>query len=291
VTPSSGRGEARLALDDDEASPALASETPPAVVADRVEAAYGGRVVWSGASFAIPSGAFCAVLGPNGSGKSTLMRMLLGLLRPRAGRLEVMGEEPRRGNPSIGYVPQASSFDPDFGIRGRDYVGLGLDGHRWGVRSPFGLPDKRSLVEAAIRAVEATEFADQPMGRLSGGEQQRLILAQSLVGNPQILLLDEPLSNLDVRNRASIVQLLDDVRRRRALTVVLVAHDVNPLLRFLDLVIYVAKGRLAVGPPSEVITSESLSSIYGAPVEVVRDRRGRIFVVGLEEEAGHPHPA
>jgi zinc/manganese transport system ATP-binding protein len=281
-------GEEGLALVESPPDPTA----PPTIVGRELAAGYGSRLVWSGASFEIPSAAFCAVLGPNGSGKSTLIRMLLGLLRPRAGRLEVLGEVPRRGNPAIGYVPQTSSFDPEFGIRGRDYVGLGLDGHRWGVRSPFGRRESGRLVDTAIQAVDATGFANQPMGRLSGGELQRLILAQALVGNPQILLLDEPLSNLDVRNRASIVQLLDDVRRRRGLTVVLVAHDVNPLLRFLDLVIYAAKGQLAVGRPAEVITSDSLSSIYGAPVEVIRDRRGRVFVVGLEEEeVGHPHPA
>jgi zinc/manganese transport system ATP-binding protein len=267
--------------------------SPPdaAIVADGLVAGYRDGLVWSGATFSLPEGSFSAVLGPNGSGKSTLIRMLLGLLRPRAGHLAVLGEEPRRGNPAIGYVPQASSFDPEFGIRGLDYVALGLDGDRWGVPSPFRLRERRRLVQAAVQAVDAGGYAHRPMGRLSGGEQQRLILAQALTGNPRILLLDEPLSNLDVRSRASIVQLLDHVRRERGLTVVLVAHDVNPLLPYLDLVVYVAQGRVAVGPPAEVITSERLSSIYGAAVEVIQDRRGRVFVVGLEEEAGHPHPA
>jgi zinc/manganese transport system ATP-binding protein len=270
--------------------PPAAPAVGPAIVARALAAGYGARLVWSDASFTIPHGAFCAVLGPNGAGKSTLVRMLLGLVPPVAGHLQVLGATPSRGNSAIGYVPQNAAFDPEFSVRGLDYVGLGLEGHRWGLPLPFAHGRRRRQIEAAVRAVCASAFADRPMGRLSGGEQQRLVLAQALVGGARVLVLDEPLSNLDVRSRASIVQLLDQVRRERGLTVVLVAHDINPLVRVLDLVIYVARGRLSAGPPHEVITSESLSAIYGAPVEVLRDRRGRVFVVGLEEEVGHPHP-
>ena len=140
-----------------------------------------------------------------------------------------------------------------------------------------------------LRSVRAEGYADRAMGRLSGGEQQRLVLAQALVSRPRVLLLDEPLSNLDVRNQAATVRLVAEVGRAQGLTVILVAHDINPLLPHIDRVVYVAGGRIAVGPPSEIITSEALSRIYDAPIEVIRDSMGRLFVVGLEEEVGHPH--
>jgi zinc/manganese transport system ATP-binding protein len=152
-----------------------------------------------------------------------------------------------------------------------------------------GTAKANAAIAASIRSVDATGYADRNLGRLSGGEQQRLLLAQALVGVPEILLLDEPLSNLDVRNQQSMVQLISDVARRRQLTVLLIAHDVNPLLKHIDHVLYVAQGRLAMGKPDEIITSESLSRIYSSPVEVLRDSQGRVFVVGLEEEVSHPH--
>ena len=263
--------------------------TDSAIVAQDLTASYGSRPVWSHGTFAIPSGSFTAILGPNGAGKSTLIRMILGQLEPAGGHLEVLGHQPRRGNPKIGYVPQGSAFDPELSIRGRDFVGLGLDGHRWGLPLPSGAGARAAAVDAAISSVGAEGYAERPLGRLSGGEQQRLLLAQALVGRPQLLLMDEPLSHLDVRNQAAIVDLIMEVGRQRDLTVLLIAHDVNPLLPHIDHVLYVAQGRVAMGRPSEIITSETLSRIYSAPVEVLKDSRGRVFVVGLEEETSHPH--
>jgi zinc/manganese transport system ATP-binding protein len=259
-----------------------------AIVARDVAAGYGSRAIWSQASFSIRSGSFTAILGPNGAGKSTLIRLILGQIPAIAGHLEVLGETPRRGNPRIGYIPQASTFDPELSIRGRDFVGLGIDGHRWGVRLA-GRAAVAAATDAAIAAVGAKEYADRQLGRLSGGEQQRLLLAQALVGQPALLLMDEPLSHLDVRNQGAIVQLISEVARQRNLTVLLIAHDVNPLLPHIDQVLYIAHGRLAIGKPADIITSESLSEIYSAPVEVLKDRHGRVFVVGLEEEVSHPH--
>jgi zinc/manganese transport system ATP-binding protein len=261
-----------------------------AVTAHGVAVSYGGRTIWSGASFSIPAGAFAVVLGPNGAGKSTLVKLILGLAQPSAGRLEVLGQRPRRGSSLIGYVPQGVAFDAEFSIRGADFVGLGIDGHRWGMPLlSWTRGGRRAAIAEAIEAVGASGYAGRPMGRLSGGEQQRLLLAQALVGRPRILLLDEPLSNLDVRSQRAIVRLIGEVARASGLTVVMVAHDVNPLLPLLDQVIYVARGQVAVGAPAEIITSGSLSRIYDAPIEVIRDRRGRVFVVGLDEEVAHPH--
>ncbi len=259
-----------------------------AIVAEDLAAAYGSRRIWSGASFTIPSGSFTAVLGPNGSGKSTLIRMLLGQLAPAAGRLTVLGARPHRGNPNIGYIPQGTSFDPELSIQGRDFVGLGLDGHRWGVRVA-GRARAAAAAKASIDAVGASAYAERQLGKMSGGEQQRLLLAQALVGHPRMLVLDEPLSHLDVRNQGSMVQLITDMARQQSLTVLLIAHDVNPLLAHIDHVLYIANGRLAMGPPADIITSQRLTEIYSAPVEVLQDSRGRVFVVGLEEEVSHPH--
>jgi len=262
--------------------------TEAAIVAADLSAAYGARRIWSGATFSIPAGSFTAVLGPNGSGKSTLIRMILGQLAPARGRLEVLGGSPHRGNPSIGYVPQGSSFDPDLSIRGRDFVGLGIDGHRWGMRFA-GRENAEAQARAAIEAVGANGYADMSVGRVSGGEQQRLLLAQALVGRPRLLVMDEPLSHLDVRNQRAMVQLIGEVARERGLTVLLIAHDVNQLLAHIDHVLYIAQGKLAMGKPEDIITSARLTEIYSSPVEVIKDSRGRLFVVGLEEEVSHPH--
>jgi zinc/manganese transport system ATP-binding protein len=264
------------------------TDPPAAIVARGLSASYGPRAIWSGATFSIPSGSFTAILGPNGGGKSTLIRLILGQMSPASGSLEVLGQPPQRGNPQIGYIPQGSSFDPDLSLRGRDFVGLGIDGHRWGIRLAARAQAARAA-DRAIRAVGAADYAGRPLGRLSGGEQQRLLLAQALVGNPRLLLLDEPLSHLDVRNQGAIVQLIGEVRRERQLTILLIAHDVNPLLPHIDHVLYVAHSKVAMGKPADVITSESLSEIYSSPVEVLTDSRGRVFVVGLEEETSHPH--
>jgi zinc/manganese transport system ATP-binding protein len=262
--------------------------TDQAIVARDLTASYGARPIWSAGTFTIPTGSFTAILGPNGAGKSTLIRMILGQLPPAGGRLEVLGRTPHRGNPAIGYVPQGSVFDPELSIRGRDFVGLGLDGHRWGVRLT-GRARAAAATKASIDAVGAGDYADRPLGNLSGGEQQRLLLAQALVGQPRLLLMDEPLSHLDVRNQGAMVQLITEVARERLLTVLLIAHDVNPLLPHIDQVLYVANGRLAIGRPKDIITAKRLTEIYSSPVEVLTDSRGRLFVVGLEEEVSHPH--
>ena len=263
----------------------------PVVCAHDLAAGYGPNTVWSDATFDIDAGAFVAILGPNGAGKSTLLRLVLGLLRPRSGTIEVLGEPPRRGNPAIGYVPQARTLDPDVAFRGVDLVRLGLDGHRFGFAPPWRSQRvQRDAVDRAVESVGATAYAHRRLGAMSGGERQRLLLAQALVGDPALLLLDEPLANLDVRNQATMAELIGSVARARHLTVLLVAHDLNPLRNLIDVVCYVAGGNVAFGPPDEVVTPEVLSKLYGAPVEVLVDSRGRRFVVGIEEETAHPHP-
>ena len=262
----------------------------PVVVARDLTAAYGAAVVWEGASFEVGAGEFVAVLGPNGGGKSTLIRMLLGLLAPRSGSLQVLGHPPRRGNSGIGYLPQAKPVDRDIPMSGRDLVALGLDGHRWGIRGPGRVRAAvGEQVSLALEAVEATEFSREPLGRLSGGQVQRLLLAQAIVGRPRILVLDEPLAGLDLRSQAVVAQLVGRLSRDLDLAVLLVAHDVNPLLGVLDRVLYLAQGQAAIGSVADVINADTLSRLYGVAVEVLHDSRGRLFVVGAEDELSHHH--
>jgi zinc/manganese transport system ATP-binding protein len=254
-----------------------------------LSAAYGRTTVWDGADFEVSPGEFIGVLGPNGAGKSTLLRMLLGLLDPAEGTLSVFGEPPRRGNPAIGYVPQRRPIDPDLRLAGTQFVKLGLTGFRWGVGWPGRRPELARRVTDAVAAVGAAGYADHPVGTLSGGELQRLMLAQAIISEPRLLLLDEPLANLDVRNQVSVAQLVAGLARTRRMAVLLIAHDINPILGVLDRVAYVARGRVTIGRPDEVITSAHLSALYQGNVEVLTDSRGRLFVVGLEDEAAHPH--
>jgi zinc/manganese transport system ATP-binding protein len=270
--------------------PQPVSQREPVIEAAGLASGYGGRIVWSGAGFTVGPGEFLTVLGPNGAGKSTLLRMLLGLLPPAAGELRVFGGPPRRGHPSIGYVPQRRTLDPELTIGAADLVALGVDGHRWGMRlSRRRGRERREAVTRALGAVGADGYAHRSTGRLSGGEQQRLQLAQALVARPRLLLLDEPLASLDLRSQHAVSTLVAGLHDDLGFAVVLVTHDVNPVLSFTDRVMYIAGGGVSVGTPDEVITSENLSRLYDTEVEVLTDSRGRVFVAGLEAETAHPH--
>ncbi|MBV8195007.1 MAG: metal ABC transporter ATP-binding protein [Candidatus Dormibacteraeota bacterium] len=260
----------------------------PAVSLRNAGVRFGERWVWRGVDMDVRQGEFVVVLGPNGAGKTTLLRVLLGLTELNEGRISVLGDSARDARPRVGYVPQRRAFDRDLYVRGRDLVALGIDGSHWGIALPTAAHRRRrELVDAALAAVGAGGFASRPVGHLSGGEQQRLLLAQALVTRPQILLLDEPLASLDLRAQAVASSLVASVAHERGISVVLVAHDVNPLVTVLDRVAYVANGQISIGKPDDVITSERLSQLYDYPVEVLRDSIGRIVVVGLEERDAH----
>ena len=255
----------------------------PAVRFSGATLEYNGRRVWTDLSIAFESGSFIAILGPNGSGKTSLLRIVLGLVSLTAGSVEVFGAPPRRGNPAIGYVPQHQHFDAELPLRGRDLVRLGVDGHRWGIGLPDDAMDRR--VDAAIASVNAREYADAALGRLSGGEQQRLRIAQALVGDPRMLLCDEPLANLDLRHQQEIAELIGAWRRGDGRTVLFVTHDVNPVLQLVDRVLFVVNGRWAAGTPDEVLTPERMSELYGSHVDVLRVH-DRILVVGEATGSG-----
>src|SRR4051794_29394721 len=260
------------------------------------EAVVAGRIVWSRLCLQVEAGEFIVVLGPNGSGKSTLLKAILGLTSAR-GTVQVMGQRAGRANRSVGYVPQRRAFDSALRIRGVDVVSLGLDGARWGtpvpavsrLLTPRRTAARRARIAEVIDLVGASAYAHRPIGDCSGGEQQRLLIAQALVRRPRLLLLDEALDSLDVPSQASVAALVARICEEEGVTVLLVAHDVNPILRYLDRVIYLGEGRAAIGTPAEVTPGESLSRLYGTSIEVLTASDGRLVVVGQPEAPAHHH--
>ena len=259
-----------------------ASAGPPTVVLRGASLDYGGRQLWQNMDLTVEPGEFVAVLGPNGSGKTSLLKILLGLAPLSSGSVEICGAPPKRGNNIIGYIPQQKGFDRDLPIRGVDLVRLGLDGHRWGI----GLPNRRRqrLVESAVAAVGATGFAGAPLGQCSGGEQQRLRVAQALVGDPTLLLCDEALLSLDLKHQRDVMALIDRRRRALANSVIFVTHEINPILPVVDRVLYVVGTRWAVGTPAEVLTTDRLSDLYQTDIDVLRVR-GQIVILGVPDRA------
>jgi zinc/manganese transport system ATP-binding protein len=261
-------------------------DTVPAVSLRGAALRFGARTLWDGLDLDVAPGEFIAVLGPNGSGKTTLLRVLLGIQPLHAGQVLVEGRPPARGSRAIGYIPQQKALAEDLPLRARDLVGLGLDGHRPGL-GLRGRAARREKVAAALASVGAQRYADAPVGRLSGGEQQRLRVAQALVGDPSVLLCDEPLLSLDLAHQQVVSSLIDRRRRSANTAVVFVTHEINPVLPLVDRVLYLVDGRFRVGTPDEVMTSETLSELYRTDVDVLRVR-GRLVVVGAD---AHCHPA
>jgi zinc/manganese transport system ATP-binding protein len=264
----------------------------PLVELEGAAVRLGNRTLWSDLTFTLTSKEFLAVLGPNGVGKTTLLKVLLGLVPVSSGVVRVNGAQPHRGNDEVGYIPQQRAFDQNLPIRARDLVGFGLDGHRWGV--PLRSRARRQRIDEVLEAVGATTYADAPVGLLSGGEQQRLRIAQALLGDPRVLLCDEPLLALDLASQRAVTELIDRRRCNAGTPVVFVTHEVNPVLPYVDRILYLVRGRWAIGTPNEILTSERLSDLYGIPVDVLKVR-DRFIVLSAEhdlstEPGSHAHP-
>ncbi|HEV7741998.1 MAG TPA: metal ABC transporter ATP-binding protein [Pseudolysinimonas sp.] len=250
-----------------------------------------GRVLWTGLDLDVAPGEFIAVLGANGSGKTSLLKAILGQHPLSAGQARFLGEPIRHGDRRIGYIPQQRRPDDAVALRGRDLIALGIDGHRLGP----GLPTRarRARIDALLDEVGAAHYARVPVAALSGGEQQRLRVGQSLAGDPRLLLCDEPLSSLDLRAQRTVSALIDRRRRARGFGVLFVTHDVNPVLEYVDRVLYLAGGRFRIGTPDDVLRSDVLTELYSSPVEVIR-ANGRIIIAGAPDEShahdhGHSH--
>jgi zinc/manganese transport system ATP-binding protein len=270
---------------------------------------FGSRSLWRDLDLDVQPGEFVAVLGANGTGKTTLLRAILGLQPLSAGSIRIAGNPARRGSPLVGYVPQEQSITPQTPLRSRDLVGFGVDGARWGIgRLPRTTPPmprtgwpnrrggvalkgrsaKRRAVDAALRSVGAGHLAERPVQQLSGGEQQRVRIAQALVTDPAVLLCDEPLLSLDLNHQRAVVSLIDARRRSHGTAVLFVTHEINPVLPYADWVLYLADGRFRSGTVDDVMTSASLSALFGTPVEVLRSG-GRLVVAGIPDAPGHDH--
>ena len=262
-----------------------AERRPPALVLEDVSVTRGGLTVWSQGTFTVRAGAVVGVIGPNGAGKTTMFQLALGLLPAATGRIEVLGSPPRRGNRRIGYVPQNYTAALGEAIRCRDLVTLGLTGGRFGLRRTSA--GERARVDDALLRVGASHYAERRMSELSGGQQQRVAIAQAIVDDADLLLLDEPLANLDLRNQQEIVRLLGELHRDRDVTVMVVAHDLNPLLPVLTEAIYLLDGHPHHDPITDVVQEELLTHLYGTPVGVVRTAQGDLFTRAAWRD---PHP-
>ena len=249
---------------------------------------FGRRALWRDLDLRVEQGEFLAVLGSNGSGKTSLLKAILGQQNLDSGTIEIGGSPVRRGDRRVGYVPQQKIVQPGTPLRGRDLVTLGVNGHRFGL--PITTRVEKERVDALLSSVGAQGYADRPIGTLSGGEQQRLRIAQALADDPVLLLCDEPLASLDLAHQKGVAELIDTRRHEHDTAVVFVTHDINPVLGMVDRILYLAEGRFTIGTPDEVLRSDVLTDLYGTPVDVIRNR-GRIFVAGAPDHVHHEEEA
>jgi zinc/manganese transport system ATP-binding protein len=264
------------------------SVTRPALEVTDLSVAFGDRQVLGGVTFSIRPGEVTGLIGTNGAGKTTLLRAILGLVSSQTGTIAVNGTTGRRIHREIGYVPQTIDFDPDVPLRTWDFVALGIDGDRFGFTKRSRAD--RALVDDMLALVGMAEFADQRISALSGGQQQRVMIAHALIRAPRLLLLDEPLANLDLRSASEIVGLLARLAHERHVGVLVSTHDMNQLLPVMDSIVYVAGGTVAAGPPEEIVTEDSLTRLYGHPVDVLHVR-GRVLVIASTEPIDADDPA
>jgi zinc/manganese transport system ATP-binding protein len=252
------------------------SKPEPALAFDDVSVVRGGRLIWSEGTFEVPVGGITAVIGSNGSGKTTLLQVVIGLIRVASGEVRVLGRSPGDATDSIGYVPQNYAAAAGNAVRSCDAVLLGLTGKRWGFARASAA--ERQRVDEILAAVGATSFAHRRLSQLSGGQRQRVAIAEALVGRPKLLILDEPLTALDLRNQREIVMLLARIREEFGVTILVVAHDLNPLLGVLDSAIYLLDGHAHFDVMDEVVDEALLSHLYGTSIQVVHTPQGDLYM-------------
>ncbi len=243
----------------------------PALELEHVWLARQGQPLLCDVSLRVERGEFVALLGPNGSGKTTLLHLLLGRLAPQRGNVRVLGQTPQAARGRVGYVPQHVHFDLDFPIRVIDVVLMGrLARGRLGIR--FGARD-RAIAQAVLERMEIAPLARRPIGQLSSGERQRVLIARALAAEPELLLLDEPTASLDERIGRDFHELLEELLRE--ITVVMVSHDVAAVAQRVDRVACLNR-RLFVHAPSE-LTPEILEAMYAGPVTLLppHEHRGK----------------
>ncbi len=261
-----------------------------AIAFDRITLSVGGRIILHEVTLAVEDGEFIGLLGPNGAGKTTLMRAVLGLLPLASGTIRILGAPATRGNPAIGYLPQIRSTVAALRLRARDVLAASIGGHRWGL--PLAGREAEAEIHRCLDLVGARALAARPFSELSGGERQRLLIAQALIGQPKILLLDEPLANLDPHQQQVVVDLVRGLSRELGLTVLFSAHELNQVVGAIDRILYLGHGEAAIGSADEVIQPAVLSRLYGAPIDVVR-ANGHVFVMSggavVERDQHHDH--
>jgi zinc/manganese transport system ATP-binding protein len=263
------------------------TNTPlPVLEINQASLAFGDKNIWSNLNLSVEEGEFIAVIGANASGKTVLLKAILGQLELTSGSIDLFGEKVSRGNRAIGYIPQHRQPDSGIPLRAKDLLRLGLDGHRFGI--PFPSKKTNQRVNEVLEAVGAKDIANTPIGQLSGGQLQRIRVAQAVIDKPKLILADEPLSALDLKQQSLVSELINSQREQNGSAVLFVTHDVNPILDHIDRVLYLANGQFRIGTPDEVLRSDVLTKLYGRNVDVVRNQ-GRIAVLGSSDNAHHDH--
>ena len=258
----------------------------PILNVQKASLSFGDRSIWKDLDLAVAPGEFIAVIGANASGKTVLLKAILGQLKLSSGAIELLGKSVAHGSRQIGYIPQHRQADSELPLRSRDLLRMGLDGHRFGI--PFPSVATNNKVSEMLEAVGAEDIANIPIGQLSGGQLQRIRVAQAVIDNPKLILADEPLSALDLKQQSLVAELIDSQRQQNGAAVLFVTHDVNPVLDYIDRVLYLANGQFRIGTPDEVLRSDVLSKLYGRSVDVVRNQ-GRIAVLGSSDHDHHDH--
>jgi manganese transport system ATP-binding protein len=239
---------------------ANAPTTPAPLLADDVWAGYGDRTVLSGVSFALRRGTLTGLIGPNGSGKSTLIKVILGLLKPWRGCVQVFGEHVSEVRGRVGYMPQIELVDWEFPVTVEDLVTLGRYGRLRRLRPPSA--EDREAVRASLERVGLWELRRRQIGELSGGQQRRLLLARALARSAELLLLDEPLAGLDIGAQEDLERLLRDLVDGGS-TLLVATHDLHHVAHSYDEVLCLNGRVIAQGVPAEVLTEDVLQRTFG----------------------------